>query len=253
MGAREDLLAAAHTLAGRNQMLFSPADLIREARASGSAYPDATLRTFIVGPMCLNSPDNHAVQYGDLVRVSRGRYRLSKPQDRVATTNPPLAGPSDVVKEAEQRLRPEDSRPWFWEGNVQSAIVRHLVEEDWNVTRAADTASRERGIDIIANRHGTDLLVEVKGYPSETYTSGARRGEKKATSQPLHARQSFSHALLAAFLMRSATEESRVAIAFPAFETYRSLAQRTVKALTLARIEIWLVHEDGAITSVTDE
>lgn len=62
--------------------MFAPAQLITEARSAGSTYPDTTLRTFIVGPMCLNSPDHHAVQYDDLERVARGLLRLSKVRRR---------------------------------------------------------------------------------------------------------------------------------------------------------------------------
>jgi hypothetical protein len=32
---------------------FSPTQIIAEARSLGTTYPDTTLRTFIVGPMCV--------------------------------------------------------------------------------------------------------------------------------------------------------------------------------------------------------
>lgn len=75
VGAREELLSAVESLKARGVEVFSPAQLLAEARSAGSTYPDTTLRTFIVGPMCANSPDNHATQYGDLERVARGLYR----------------------------------------------------------------------------------------------------------------------------------------------------------------------------------
>src|SRR5690242_11952489 len=86
VGAREDLLRAARELTRRGRSTFSPADLIAEARSHGSAYAETTLRTFIVGPMCLNSPDNHAAQYGDLWRVGRGTYRLANGDDATGIT-----------------------------------------------------------------------------------------------------------------------------------------------------------------------
>ncbi len=92
MGAREDLLDAARRLTQRGRSPFSPAELITEARAAGSNYPDTTLRTFIAGPMCLNSPDHHAVQYGDLLRVGHGSYRLATHEDASdAVVEPPEA------------------------------------------------------------------------------------------------------------------------------------------------------------------
>lgn len=83
---------------------------------------------------------------------------------------------------------------------MQAAVVRHIAAEGWDIRRVADTASRERGVDIEAVLDGTQLLIEVKGYPSTTYASGDRAGETKRTSAPLQARAYFSHALLAGVL-----------------------------------------------------
>jgi hypothetical protein len=33
---------------------------------------------------------------------------------------------------------------WFWEGNVQRAVVGHLVDEGWMIESETDTASRPR-------------------------------------------------------------------------------------------------------------
>ncbi len=82
MGARDDLLGAALSLEEQGRSPFTPAELISEARSAGSTYPDTTLRTFIVGPMCRNSPNHHAAQYGDLERVARSQYRLVSPRAR---------------------------------------------------------------------------------------------------------------------------------------------------------------------------
>lgn len=49
------------------------------------------------------------------------------------------------------------------EGNVQSRVATHLAATGWSIIRVADTAQRERGVDIIAERAGQRLLVEVKG------------------------------------------------------------------------------------------
>lgn len=247
MGAREDLLGAAERLTGRGRTPFSPAELIEEARSGGSNYPDTTLRTFIVGPMCVNSPDNHAVQYGDLMRVGRGLYRLAGDVERGTVT---VTRREDVPKAVEVVAAPHEE--WFWEGNVQAAVVRHLAADGWDIRRVADTASRERGVDIEAGRAGTQLLVEVKGYPSSTYASGERAGETRRTSAPLQARAYFSHALLAGVLLRADHDLARVALAFPDKETYLTLARRCAATLAAARIEIWLVTSDGAVDVIGD-
>lgn len=97
--------------------------------------------------MCLNSPDNHAVQYGDLTRVGRGLYRLARDGERGTV---PISRPDDVPKAAEVVAAPHEE--WFWEGNVQAAVVRHIAAEGWDIRRVADTASRERGVDIEESR-----------------------------------------------------------------------------------------------------
>lgn len=86
MRAREDVLPAATSLEQRGIGVFAPAQLIAEARSGGSKHPNSTLRTLIVGPMCINSPDNHAVQYGPRAGYARpispcepGRAAVTRP------------------------------------------------------------------------------------------------------------------------------------------------------------------------------
>lgn len=96
MSARADIRTAAAGLTKKGQTLFSPAELMVEARERGSRYPDATLRTHIVSHMCINASGPSAGIYPDLVRVSRGLYRLIHEVDDVSTTDgegPPIAQP----------------------------------------------------------------------------------------------------------------------------------------------------------------
>lgn len=77
MGAREDLLAAAESLADSGMALFCPAELIAKARSQGSTYSDSMLRTHIVSVMCGNAPDHHSTKYRDFERVARALYGLT--------------------------------------------------------------------------------------------------------------------------------------------------------------------------------
>lgn len=54
------------------------------------------------------------------------------------------------------------SRPWFWEGTVQAAVVR-----------VADTRTHRTGKEIEAERDGTALWITVKGYPTGTARTAA--------------------------------------------------------------------------------
>ena len=93
-------------------------------------------------------------------------------------------------------------RPWFWEGNVQSALADALTSRGWTVTGVADTESKAPGIDLVATMDGRWLAIEVKGYPNTTYDHGPKRGQAKPTQPTNQARQWFSHAFLGMMLLR---------------------------------------------------
>jgi hypothetical protein len=104
---------------------------------------------------------------------------------------------------------------WFWEGHVQAATVAHLVRAGWTIERAANTARREQGIDVIASKDGRRLAVEVKGFPSALYARGSKAGQPKPTSPALQARHWFAGALLASILTTSKLGRSELALALP--------------------------------------
>jgi hypothetical protein len=139
-------------------------------------------------------------------------------------------------------------RAWSWEGNVQATLAQHLTVSGWIVTAAADTNSKAPGIDLVATQAGRWLAIEVKGFPSTTYEHGDRRGEPKPTQPANQARQWFSHALLGMMLMRDKRPDAEIAIALPAFDTYRRLITRTSKSFTLLGFGVYLVAEDGSVS-----
>ncbi|MFL6140444.1 MAG: winged helix-turn-helix domain-containing protein [Labedaea sp.] len=73
---------------------------------------------------------------------------------------------------------------WFWEGNVQSMVVRHLASRDAALRSVADTASKARGTDVVATLDGQMLHIEVKGWPSSSYADPRRAGEVKELNRP---------------------------------------------------------------------
>jgi hypothetical protein len=141
---------------------------------------------------------------------------------------------------------------WDWEGNVQAAVVRHLAAEGWRITRVADTAARERGADIEADRDGERLVVEVKGYPSTVCQSGAKLGQPKPTAPSVHARHWFAGAVLSGLLHLGDAADRTVVLAFPDAATYRELARRTLtpRMTTGGRgLTIWFVDHSGAVNA----
>jgi Holliday junction resolvase-like predicted endonuclease len=61
------------------------------------------------------------------------------------------------------------------EANVQAAVVTALAGTGWRILSVANTATKEHGIDVIAEREGRTVGVEVKGFPSHNYADPARR------------------------------------------------------------------------------
>ena len=79
-GARQEILMAAHKLAGRSpDGSFTLMEIVAEMRRSGSRYVESTVRTHVTSRMCADSPDHHGTTYDDLERLDRGRYRLRTP------------------------------------------------------------------------------------------------------------------------------------------------------------------------------
>lgn len=96
-----------------------------------------------------------------------------------------LAATGDKPPTAAATATPPE-QPWYWEGNVQAALARHLGQAGWKIEQTADTASRERGIDLVATRSGERMAVEVKGYPASerlSENSGSRASREGETAR----------------------------------------------------------------------
>lgn len=136
-------------------------------------------------------------------------------------------------------------RPWYWEGNVQRALVDHLSGWGYTILRHADTARKEHGADIIARGEGIILHVEVKGYPL------ARR----KTTPNNRARQLYAQAMYAAmrlYEVRTYGVDNRVALAFPDKDTYTRLIHKTNHALARLGVGVFIIGRDGNVWVMRD-
>lgn len=138
---------------------------------------------------------------------------------------------------------------WFWEGNVVAAIVRFLEHSGWVIVTAADTLSKERGVDIHATKDGMSLLVEAKGFPSTNYRDPRRSGERKPTNPTNQAQQWYSHALLKVMRLQNKHPEAIVALGFPDFPRYRALFDETRGGLEKLGIGLLTVRETGDVVT----
>lgn len=132
----------------------------------------------------------------------------------------------------------DKSRSWFWEGNIQAEVVRYLVELGYSIMSVADTASHQRGKDIIADKNGRDVWVSVKGYPKGT----------KKTHPSTQAGHWFKQAVFDILEYRGESKEAKLIIAIPDFPRYRKLAKKIDWLESVARFSYYWVKENGQIS-----
>ncbi len=140
---------------------------------------------------------------------------------------------------------------WFWEGNVQRALVAQLMHDGWTIEGQADTASGRQGPDVVARKGDTLLLVEVKGYPSTAYVRGERAGQPKPTKPSLQAHHWFSGALATTILRKGNHPQAQLAMAFPEVGTYSGLIERSAWALSALDIWVFRISQDGSVQRLT--
>lgn len=183
-----------------------------------------------------------------LTRVDTGWFRMATEGElsawRDSSAQPAVATKPHVAAE---RTPADDAAEWHTEENVQRLLVDRLRSTGWTIIRTANTATGEHGVDVVAERHGATIGIEVKGYPSKTYARGPNKGLPKPTSPTNQAGHWFSHAILAAMKLRVAQPSWLSVMAFPDFPKYRRLYAQTSTPLAAAGIEVWLVSVDGTI------
>jgi len=136
---------------------------------------------------------------------------------------------------------------WHTEENTQRLLVEWLAGERWTIVRTANTATRAHGVDVVAERDGQRLGVEVKGYPSRFYVTGPNRGQVKTSTPKGQAKKWYANALVPAMRLRTREPNSLSVMCFPDFPVYRELHADTAVSLLAAGIDVWVVSQDGGV------
>jgi hypothetical protein len=212
-------------------------DVLQALRARSEGLTDAELAALLrkrhqhINQTCRTLANQGLIirdnAYGGIINKASGRV----PETPTREPHPLAASTADE---------------WTWEGNVQSRVATHLAKTGWSIIAVANTAQRERGVDIIAERDGRRMLVEVKGWPSTTYARGERAGQPKPTPPTLQATHWFAE-LLTSLIRRGAEPGSRLAMGLPDMPRYRSLLGEADWALERLDITVYLVTADGAV------
>ncbi len=177
------------------------------------------------------------------VEVASARPTSARAPRREAEGRPaPAGGP------AGQANRTSD--PGRTEADVQAAVVAALTTAGWDVRSTANTATKEQGIDIVAEREGQTVGVEVKGFPGQNHPDPARTDRRKRTRPSNQAGHWYAQAILAAMRLRGTHPDWRSVIALPDHPRYRTLHTQTVASLSAAAIELWWVDSTGEVSGL---
>lgn len=187
--------------------------------------------------------------YPELFRRAGGYVELVEPSGVRGV--PPRSAPA-VTSTANIELRATTAaRPWPWEGAVQAVLVEVLTSQGWTVSRTADTATKETGVDVLADKGERHLGAEVKGYPSTEYSDPRRAGERKRTSPSAQARHWFDGAVGSALRLLGSHGGHESLVVLPDHPRYRDLAARSDIGLGRAGIHVVFLRPDGRFDSAT--
>jgi hypothetical protein len=152
-----------------------------------------------------------------------------------------------VAAGAQRRASSAADVTWARESLVQNSIVAWLEAAGWTIERAADTASREHGEDVVARLGDRRLAIEVKGYPQAMYESGDKAGTPKRWHPAGQARTYFATAVHTALVMRDAEGGTETAIGLPDVPGYRGLLGQVQASLADLSVRIFLVGPGGSV------
>lgn len=142
---------------------------------------------------------------------------------------------------------------WFYEGQVSSKLVEYFKENGYSILKDNSHNIQARGEDIIISKHEQKEIIEVKGYPSSTYTKGTKKGKLKSTNLKLQAKHWFSEALLASIFnyQRQKTKcNIKLALAFPLEDKYKELLGKVEDFFSDHNIDfrVYFVDKNGQVT-----
>jgi hypothetical protein len=136
------------------------------------------------------------------------------------------------------------------ENDIIEAVCRQIKTHGYDVLRQLTT--RERGLDIVARKHGVEpieLRVEAKGETSSKEVTN-RYGKPFNSAQ---IRDHVANAIYTAATMLEGVPVGhmvRVAIALPGTKGHRKQVQAVIGAMTRLEIGVFWVAPDGAVELV---
>lgn len=142
---------------------------------------------------------------------------------------------------------------WFWEGNVQGAVLDYMQnEEEFSILSSGQAGAAEQGLEIVAERTVGEVavhrLVTVRGWPSQLYTRGSMAGQPRSARPEVVARGWIAQAVFDLALSRGADPDLDLSLALPTMASYVRYLQRLRWFLSAARATVYLVSQDGRVS-----
>lgn len=138
-------------------------------------------------------------------------------------------------------------KEWFEEGNVCKKVKKFLEDKKHYKIERFNKDKKAKGPDIIASKSSKKLIVEVKGYPSDYYVRGEKKGKKKRTPPKLQARHWLAEGLFQLIQRKSEYPDIEIGLGLP--DKYSDLGfTEKIKCFKDAfKLTYFLVNEKGNV------
>jgi hypothetical protein len=224
----------------RKRNIMAIRDKLKATLSSSGPMCDDCLSSsaFVKPRQTVNARCRELEVAGELIRKTDQcpQCKATKIVNQLLAKKENMPSQSQVVSKYQGSLF-DNTKPWYWEGNVQEKIIEYLMSSGWEIVTSANTATREAGKDIVAAKNGKELWVSVKGWPEK--------------SQNTQARHWFSGALFDLVLYRDLDPIVLLAIGVPGgFSTYNNLLGRVRWLRENLPFEIIMVSEEGNVKVV---
>ena len=135
---------------------------------------------------------------------------------------------------------------WFEEGNISLLIKTFLERNGYKILRF-NQDKRERGHDIEAAKGKELIVVECKGYPSDRYVDGPKKGQKKPTNPKLQSMHWFSDALFHLVIAKSENPKTTIALGLPDKPKYHEYLGKIAYFKEQFGLVCYFVNEDKRV------
>ncbi|MEG1006690.1 MAG: hypothetical protein RSO15_10485 [Bacteroides sp.] len=142
---------------------------------------------------------------------------------------------------------------WFHESNVSKCLVDYFKSQSYIIEKDNSANIHAHGEDIIVSKNDIIEIIEVKGYPSDRYAIGEKKGQLKKTKPKSQAKHWFAKCLQSTILNYAKHQKDGkviyVAMAFPDKQVYIDMIDKMKIFFSDCRIgiKVYLIQENTRI------